>query len=276
MVRLRSFSVALAVIAGLLWPAAEAERACAGPNDRAALVVDTGAAVHTFCVVLPADSVSGLELIELASQQHGLTYELGFGGGAVCMLAGIGPTGGDCFEQYPEFWGYWRGTKAGEWMWSSTGAGSVTVTDGDVEGWSWGSGDGPDSHPAPPATVFTDVCAVIERDSEEGSKTRDRDGESTNPSTPEDPPDPEPTDEPVDEATQSDDKQERERPKKRADDERDPTPVQVAEAPAPTPTPEAVAASSEGGEGPPPAGIVAIAMAIAFAAAAVIVRRRTS
>jgi hypothetical protein len=152
--------VALAVCAGAIFPiAATPGAACAGEGARAALVVDTGDSVTRLCVNLGDDSVTGLELIELAADQHGLDYALGFGGKAVCMLAGIGPTGDDCFEDYPDFWGYWRGTPQGEWTWSTTGADATTVEDGDVDGWAWGSGDGPDSHPQPPPTAFSDLCA---------------------------------------------------------------------------------------------------------------------
>jgi hypothetical protein len=151
-------AVVAAALLGCLLPVAGPQIACAGEAPRAVLVVDTGSSAHRYCVALPDDSVTGIELVELAGDQHGLAYKLGFGGGAVCMLAGVGPTGGDCFEDYPDFWGYWRSDGSGGWSWGSTGAGSTTVGDGDVEGWAWGSGDGPDSHPAPPSTPFGSVC----------------------------------------------------------------------------------------------------------------------
>jgi hypothetical protein len=110
-------------------------------------------------VALPDPSVSGIELIELAGQQHGLDYGFGYGGNAVCRLDGVGSEGGDCFSEHPDFWGYWRGDGSGGWTWSSSGAGSTTVEDGDVEGWSWGSGQDGDTHPRPPATSFSSVCA---------------------------------------------------------------------------------------------------------------------
>lgn len=148
------------LLASLVYPSAiGAESACAAEGDRAALVVDTGGSVQTFCVSLPDGETSGLGLIALANEQHGLAYKLGFGGEAVCMLAGVGPTSDDCFEHYPDFWGYWRGDGNGGWIWSGTGAGSTSVSDGDVEGWSWGSGSNGDSHPRPPATTFGDLCA---------------------------------------------------------------------------------------------------------------------
>lgn len=138
------------------------ETACAGSGSRAALVVDTGDSALSYCVALPDDSVSGTELIVLAAEQHGLSYRFGYGGDAVCMLAGVGTSGDDCFERYPDFWGYWRGDGSGGWSWSGSGAGSTRVSDGDVEGWSWGSGSDGSSHPAPPGTTFGSVCPAAE------------------------------------------------------------------------------------------------------------------
>lgn len=132
--------------------------ACAAETPRAALVVDTGEGARRFCVALPDEEVSGLELIVLAGEQHGLSYRFGYGGAAVCMLAGVGTSGDDCFERYPDFWGYWRGSSEGGWTWSSTGAGGTTVSDGDVEGWAWGAGSDGSSHPRPPTTAFSSVC----------------------------------------------------------------------------------------------------------------------
>ena len=131
-------AAAALVVGGLLPVAGAAEPACASPTPRAALVVDTGAETGplSLCVELPRPSVSGLELIRLAGEQHGLSYELGFGGQAVCMLAGVGPGGDDCFADYPHFWGYWRGDGDGGWVWSGSGAGATTVGDGDIDAWS--------------------------------------------------------------------------------------------------------------------------------------------
>jgi hypothetical protein len=122
------------------------------------LVVDTGSNVHRMCVALDGASVSGIHLVELAAAQHGLSYSLGFGGQAICQIEGVGPSGGDCFAEYPQFWGYWHGTAGGGWTWASAGAASFRVGDGDVEGWSWGSGDSGAAHPAPPQTRADSVC----------------------------------------------------------------------------------------------------------------------
>ena len=115
--------------------------AATGPH--AGLVVVTSGGTSTFCVALDAAEVSGLHLIELAHDQDGLSYSFGFGGQAVCQLGGVGPSGGDCFADYPDFWGYWHGDGSGGWTWASTGAGSARIGDGDLDGWVWGSATRP-------------------------------------------------------------------------------------------------------------------------------------
>ena len=164
--RLRALAVGLGLFVGLGLPVAGAPGSAAGPTiacaaetgPRAVLVVDAGGGAQRFCVALDGTMVSGIRLIELASAQHGLSYSLGFGKQAVCQLDGIGPSGGECFAYYPDFWGYWHGNGGGGWTWASGGAATYRVGDGDVEGWVWGSGDTPSTHPAPPTTHADDVC----------------------------------------------------------------------------------------------------------------------
>lgn len=161
--RLRSALVGIALCFGAA-PAVvgTATVACAAEGNSAVLVVDTGESSYRYCVGFSSSSVSGIELIRLASEQHGLQYSLGFGGQAVCRLQGVGPDGDDCFADDPYFWGYWHGTSSGGWSWSSTGAGSYRVEPGDVEGWSWGTGQSGDTHPQPPPTTYGSVCATGE------------------------------------------------------------------------------------------------------------------
>ncbi|MEA2507697.1 MAG: hypothetical protein QOH48_2315 [Actinomycetota bacterium] len=154
--RIRAAVGLVALVACVLPAAGPASPACAAGAPHAALVISTGGDVLRFCVALDAPSVSGLRLIELAHDQYGLSYRSD--GAAVCMLAGTGPTGGDCFGAYPDYWGYWRGSASGGWIWSGSGAASTTVRGGGVEGWSWGSGDNGTTHPAPPRTAFGAVC----------------------------------------------------------------------------------------------------------------------
>jgi hypothetical protein len=285
--RLRRWALAVAVCGGVLLPGAAVPGvACAGEGGRAALVVDTGDSITRLCVELGDESITGLELIVLAGEQHGLDYHLGFGGQAVCMLAGVGPTGDDCFEQYPNFWGYWRGDGGGEWTWSGTGATATMVEDGDVEGWSWGAGDGPDTHPQPPDTLFSDVCEMQEPPEDTGSEP---------PATPEPTePGPTPTRDAVGGGSESEAPPQRtSRPSPPAQ-RRDrrwhagtlgaelPAVTVASPAPSPAPSPtgsrgarELVAEPSSDG-GPPPAGIAAIAGAVVLVLAGGAVARRRS
>lgn len=155
--KLRSLILSFVLALGVA-PVAAPGVACAGTSDSAVLVVDTGSSELRYCVPLPDGSTSGIGLIKLANRYHGLQYRLGFGGQAVCQLAGVGPESDDCFADHPNFWGYWHGDGSGGWQWASTGAGSHTVEPGDVEGWSWGSGNDGSTHQQPPATTFASVC----------------------------------------------------------------------------------------------------------------------
>lgn len=137
--------------------------ACAAEGPEATLVIETGSGSYTYCVALDAEQVSGLRVIELAAAQHGLDYRFGYGGQAVCRLAGVGSAAERCFQGGEPFWGYWRATSGG-WSWSGTGAASTTVEDGDVEGWAWGTGGDGSTHPQPPVTSHEAVCGPDEPD----------------------------------------------------------------------------------------------------------------
>jgi len=162
--RARSLTIALAVVLGAIAPVLAAPgiacAAAASGGPHAALVVDTAERATAYCVALDEASVSGTHLIELASEQYGLTYRLGFGGRAVCMLAGVGATGDDCFGSYPNFWGYFHGTGDSGWTWASGSAADHPVGDGDREAWSWGAGDSATTHGVPPSTTIDDACGV--------------------------------------------------------------------------------------------------------------------
>lgn len=177
--RVRAAAVSLAVSAAVLLPiAGGVTLACAGSRDHAALVIDTGSQSLEYCVALTSSSVTGMELIKLASSQYGLQYSLGFGSKAVCQLAGVGVSGGDCFSDFPNFWAYWHGTGSGGWSWASTGAADTSVQAGDVEGWSWGKGTDASSHNAPPSRSYENVCGSIDSDPGSGGSGGDGSGGS--------------------------------------------------------------------------------------------------
>jgi hypothetical protein len=162
--RARSLAIALAVVLGAIAPVLSAPgiacAAAASGGPHAALVVDTGQRATAYCVALDEASVSGTHLIELASAQYGFTYRLGFGGRAVCMLAGVGANGDDCFGSYPNFWGYFHGAGASGWSWATGSAADHPVGDGDREAWSWGAGDSAATHGVPPSTTIDDACGT--------------------------------------------------------------------------------------------------------------------
>lgn len=160
--RIRGTLAALTVAAGLLAPVAgAAPTACAGDGPHAALVIAHDGRALELCVALDAERVTGLHLIELADEQHGLDHAFGYGGQAVCRLDGVGTASENCFEEDdPFYWAYFR-LEEGRWTYSPLGAGSTLVEDGDVEGWAWGRG-GASSHPRPPLRSFADVCGEEE------------------------------------------------------------------------------------------------------------------
>lgn len=170
--RLRgSFVSAALVLSAVPVIAGPVPFACASEGPDATLVIDTGSSEQFLCVALDSSSVSGIRLIQLASEQHGFSYSLGYQGQAVCMLYGVGSEEEECFEGGQPFWGYWRGNSSGGWTWSGTGAGGTSVEDGDVEGWSYGTGSDGSSHQAPPTTTHEAVCGPEQ--SEGGDKGGD-------------------------------------------------------------------------------------------------------
>jgi hypothetical protein len=292
--KLRASLVSAALLFGALPVALGASVACAAESPHAALVVDTGEGEVALCVELPDDSVSGIDLIRLAGEQHGLQYTLGYGGEAVCKLAGVGPEGDDCFADYPNFWGYWRGDGDGGWTWSSTGAGSTTVESGDVEGWSWGSGQDGNSHQQPSATTLEAVCGApeepggVESEPNEASTTDKDDaggggapaaGGSSGSSRPAT----EGGDPPEGGSRKGSEPKGRSEPKERDRSAADPE-AESTEATEPTPDPEPhvalVAGSGEREEqGPPIVGLVGLGLAIGLgitAAGMTAARRRKS
>lgn len=287
------------LFSGLLPLGAATPTACAAEGPSAVLVVDTEApgGQLRYCVAMPDGSVTGIELIELAGAQHGLQYRFGYGGNVVCQLAGVGYASDECLKDGPEFWGYWRGDGSGGWDWSSTGGHATVVRDGDVEGWSWGTGNDGSSHPAPPGTTFASVCGApsgsdggskgdggkergARGDPNEGDSGKGTDASASVPSTA----DQAKAAEQVrgsrragkDEPRGSDKERDRNRGRSnggddRASDDASPTPSATA---APVPATRPASAEGSGGTGPPVGGLVAAAAAAVCIAAAVFLQRR--
>jgi hypothetical protein len=77
---------------------------------------------------------------------------------AVCSLCGVGcgdPT--DCFCDPARYWSYHRAAPGDpKYTFSSRGASTTEVRDGDVEGWKWGKGEPPE------LTTVGKVCKIDE------------------------------------------------------------------------------------------------------------------
>lgn len=146
---------ALATV-GMVGSALRAPEVGAQTAHRAAVVVDTGSGVVTRCVTFAEDAITGLAALERAGLDPVVRAFSGQGGG-VCGLNGVGcPADSSCLTcQAPNYWAYYRADGgAGGFTYSSAGAGSTSVTDGDVEAWRWGSGA------APGYRSFDSVCPL--------------------------------------------------------------------------------------------------------------------
>lgn len=135
------------LLAALVGPIAP-EAVASGPN-RAVVVADSGTGVIVRGVEFEADSISGIEALQLAGLEpvvQGFDGE----GGAVCAVAGVGcPSDGSCLtcDARGYYWAYHRAPAGtGGYAYSRVGAGAIRVHDGDVEGWKWGTGGAPAYH----------------------------------------------------------------------------------------------------------------------------------
>lgn len=120
------------------------------------MIVDTGSTTHRSVVTFTEDSISGLDALQRAGANP-VVYAYAGQGGAVCALYGLGrPAGPGCLggsDGDPRYWAYFRAPAGStSFGYSSAGAGSTRVHDGDVEGWRWGTGQ-------PPAFVPLSVLA---------------------------------------------------------------------------------------------------------------------
>lgn len=131
--------------------------------NRAGLVVRFGdGRVVQACVSFSEESLSGEELLARSGlpvivQPSGI-------GSAVCKIGdeGCDYPAQDCFCKCSgadcAYWALSR-LEGGAWRYSSLGATSVQVRNGDVQGWAWGAG-GAQGGAAPPVRSFTQLCEV--------------------------------------------------------------------------------------------------------------------
>ena len=121
--------------------------------DRVGLVVRFGdGSTITRCVEFNESEISGYDVLERSGLDITAFFDSGMGA-AICSIEGEGCSVEECLTcATPDYWSYWRLTD-GIWSYYQAGASTSTVRDGDVEGWSWGSGD------SPPILSFEQICA---------------------------------------------------------------------------------------------------------------------
>jgi hypothetical protein len=156
--RLRRLCGVLAALATLwLASATDVWRAQAQPPNRVGLVVTHGdGSTTTRCISFSEPDISGYDVL----QRSGLDVVVAQSGGvgaAICAIEGEGCGATDCFCQCQGnpciYWTYWH-LNQGTWIYSSLGASSHRVRNGDVEGWRWGGGD------PPPVIPFDQICTA--------------------------------------------------------------------------------------------------------------------
>ena len=170
MARIRAALVAMAVLAGtasggVLAQTVTAPGAGAAGPHRAMVVVETGSATYRQVITFTADSITGLQALDLAGAQP-VVYTFAGQGGAVCRLFGVGRDAGpNCLggaDGDNRYWAYFRapaGTSS--FTYSRSGAGSTQVHDGDVEGWRFGTGAQPGYAALPPVTSPTTAVPAV-------------------------------------------------------------------------------------------------------------------
>jgi len=131
-----------------------------GPN-RATVVVDTGSGpVWSACISF-SGTISGIEALERAqdviTDLDPVYDQYGGLGKAVCKLRGVGTAPPDCLGKSASSW--WLSING---QVTGKGASSISVKDGDVEGWRYGTGgtpraatEGTEAAAAPPPTPTT-------------------------------------------------------------------------------------------------------------------------
>jgi hypothetical protein len=122
------------------------------PN-RVGLVVRFGDGSLTMrCIEFGGSEISGYDVLERSGLSVTAAFDSGQGA-AICKIEHEGCPVEDCLTcAYPNYWAYWH-LRDGSWAYSQVGASGYQAHDGDVEGWSWGTGD------PPPVVPFDQICA---------------------------------------------------------------------------------------------------------------------
>jgi hypothetical protein len=162
MARSRAVLASLVVLAALALPTLPMAPAAAAGASRARVIVDIGGQTVVRDITFDG-TITGIQALQLAGADP-VVYSFNGQGGAVCRLYGVGRDAGPgCLggaDGDPNYWAYFRAPAGStSFTYSRAGAGSVTVHDGDVEGWRWGTGAAPAWSAAPAPTTTTTAPA---------------------------------------------------------------------------------------------------------------------
>jgi hypothetical protein len=162
MIRMFSLSKAilvlffLAVFAGVTLVQADS------PNRVGLVVVHGDGEVVTQCIEFSESQITGYEVLERSGLDLNADVTGGIGS-AICRLDNEGCSfpAEDCFCQCQgalcTFWIYWNRV-GDDWRFSTLGASSRQVQNGDVEGWVWGEGNPSGGGTEPPDVLFDEIC----------------------------------------------------------------------------------------------------------------------
>lgn len=114
----------------------------------AGLLVDYGDGRVSYVVVpFEEESISGIDLLERSGLEL-LTIDMGGMGSAICEIEDVGCDVSACRTRMCQtgdpdspFWRHMAGTEGDGWRFSTRGASSSVVEDGDVYAWFWSGGD---------------------------------------------------------------------------------------------------------------------------------------
>ncbi|MHB8397455.1 MAG: hypothetical protein ACYDCI_00760 [Candidatus Limnocylindrales bacterium] len=143
----------VAAVAGLVTPVGAATPACAAADQphHVAIVVEHGdGTIVTACVGFATDAISGIDALASSGIEYGTVGFGGFGQ-AVCQLDGEPATyPPSCFTSGGSSWALFVARNGSPWALSSVGVSSLSLHDGDEEGFRYDPQSGTS---APPSTT---------------------------------------------------------------------------------------------------------------------------
>ena len=106
----------------------------------------------TRCVQFSEAEISSYDVLTRSGLNVVASFDFGMGA-AICAIEGTGCPVESCLTcDQPRYWSYWHMVN-GDWVYANVGSSAYKIHDGDMEGWSWGTGT------QPPLIPFDQICA---------------------------------------------------------------------------------------------------------------------